>query len=73
MTGQRNRTRISWGGKDYGGFGVGIWKGIYGSQVIWSIALGPATLYVSRDRSRKAADWVKAAADEAGSGDDGNA
>jgi len=52
MTMQHRRTiRASWGGRCHGGFGFGIWRGIYGSQIIWSIALGPVTLYVSRDRA----------------------
>jgi len=52
MTRQHRRTiRASWGGKGYGGFGFGAWRGIYGSQIIWSIALGLVTLYVARDRA----------------------
>jgi hypothetical protein len=54
MTRQHCRTiRASWGGKGYGGFGFGAWRGIYGSQIIWSIALGPVTLYVARARAAK--------------------
>ena len=52
MTSRCNHTiRTSWGGKGYGGFGFGIWRGLYGRQVIWSIALGLVTLYVAHDRA----------------------
>jgi hypothetical protein len=57
MTRQHRQTiHASWGGKGYGGFGIGVWRGIYGSQSIWSIALGLVTLYVAHDRAEDASN-----------------
>lgn len=33
-----------------GGFGLGIWRVDYVTQIIWTIAIGPMTVYLAWDK-----------------------